>query len=93
VLGVGAVAAGVSTVFGLNASSKHSEGDSHCTGRTCDAEGLELQSAARSSADAATIAAGVAIVAVGVGAFLLLTAPSRPESRRQTQGSFMRGAF
>ena len=92
-LGIGAVGAGLSTAFGLNASSKHSDAGSHCSGRVCDPEGLELQGSARSSADAATVAAGVAVVAIGVGAFLLLTAPPRPETRRQAERSPMRGEF
>ena len=92
-LGVGAVAAGVSTIFALNASSKHSDGERHCTGRLCDREGLDLQASAGASADAATVAAGVAVVAVGVGVFLLLTAPSRTEGRRQTRSSMPWGAF
>jgi hypothetical protein len=81
-LGVGIVGAGLATYFGLDAASKHSDGDAHCSGRACDPTGLELQSSARTSATLSTISAAVGVVGVGAGVFMLLTAPSRAEARR-----------
>jgi hypothetical protein len=71
----GGVALLVGTFFGLHAASKKSDAEPHCSGRYCDAEGLSLQDDAHSAATISTIAFGLGILAVGVGAYLYLTAP------------------
>jgi hypothetical protein len=80
---VGIAAAGVGTFFGVEALSKSSDANGLCPASKCSsAEGLNDESTARGSAWAADVAIGGAIVALGVGTVLLLTAP-----RRGTSGS------
>jgi hypothetical protein len=73
--GLGVVGIGFGTYFGLTAASKKSDGDAHCAGRFCDAEGLALHDDSHSAALASTIAFGVGLVSLGVGAYLWFTAP------------------
>ena len=75
--GVGIVAVGVGTFFGLRALAKKSDGDAHCAGRVCDAQGLALEDQAHASATASTIAFGAGLAALGIGAYLWLTSPVR----------------
>jgi hypothetical protein len=70
----GGVALLVGTYFGLHAASKKSDAEPHCNGRYCDADGLSLQDDAHSAATISTIAFGLGIIAVGVGAYLYYTA-------------------
>jgi hypothetical protein len=65
----------IGTYFGLHAASKKSDAEPHCNGKFCDPDGLSLQDDAHSAATVSTIAWGLGIVAVGVGAYLYLTAP------------------
>jgi tetratricopeptide (TPR) repeat protein len=71
----GGVALLVGAYFGLHAASKKSDADAHCNGHFCDADGLSLQDDAHSAATLSTIAFGLGIVAVGVGAYLYYSTP------------------
>jgi hypothetical protein len=72
-LGVGVAALGAGSVFGVRALSSKHDGDAHCAGAYCDAEGLALQADARTQAMLSTVGFGVAIAALGASALLLLT--------------------
>jgi hypothetical protein len=75
--GVGLVAAGVGTVFGLLSMSAHEESQRTCVGAFCNDEGgVEASNQARAYGNISTAAFIVAGVGVAVGATLLLTAPS-----------------
>ena len=74
--GAGIVALGIGTYFGLETLAKKRDVDAHCTGRFCDAQGLAADDAAHAAATASTIAFGVGVAGVAVGAFLLLTSKS-----------------
>ena len=75
--GVGIVAVGVGSFFGIRALAQKSDGDAHCSGRVCDREGFSLEDQAHTSATASTIAFGAGLAALGVGAYLWLTSPVR----------------
>lgn len=74
---VGIAAVGVGSFFGLRALAKKSDGDAHCSGRACDAQGLALEDEAHTSATASTIAFSAGLAALGIGAYLWLTSPVR----------------
>ncbi len=80
-IGVGAAGIGVGGIFGMRTLSAKDDVDAHCAGSFCDAEGLEANDRAYTSATISTIGffagAGVAVL----GAVLLLTAPSRTPAR------------
>ncbi len=79
-LGTGAAALGLGTVFGVRALSLGSDAEAACPARTCtDARGVELSRKAQTSAWVANVALGTAVLAGGIGAYLFFTstAPSR----------------
>ncbi len=77
--GAGVVALGVGAVFGIRAFSKWGEREDNCPNDVCNAKAKEAGDAATTSANIANVGVGVGLVAIGVGAFLILTAPSSPE--------------
>jgi len=83
--GAGLAAIGVGSVFGVQALSKQRKSEDQCpTPATCSAQGEEYSQQANAAAWAANISIGAGLVAVGVGAYLLLTssdAPSKAASR------------
>ena len=70
-VGLGVVSAGAATYFGLSAISLHKDWDGQATGVADE----KIRSEGRRNALISDIAAGVAVVSIGVGAFLLLTKP------------------
>ncbi len=80
--GVGIVALGVGSYFGIRAVSKNGQSEEHCDGALCDPRGVELNDEARSAARVANVAFAVGVVGVGVGTYLFVTAP---EKRERTQ--------
>jgi len=75
---LGIAAAGVGTYFGVLALSKSSDANSLCPDSKCSStQGLSDEDTAKGSAWGADIALGGAIVALGVGTVLFLTAPHR----------------
>lgn len=78
--GVGIVALGVGTVFGIQTFSKKSESDTNCPEATgCTQQGVDAADAAKTSATIANIGIGVGVAAVAVGAYLWFTSgPSKP---------------
>lgn len=77
--GAGVVALGVGAVFGIRAFSKWSEREDNCPNDVCNAKAKEAGDSATTSANIANVGVGVGLVAIGVGAFLILTSPSSPE--------------
>jgi hypothetical protein len=74
-LGLGAAGVGVATYFGLQAMSEQSTSDGYCTGSTCTAQaGVTANERATRAANLATVGAGVGLLGLGLGTFLLLTA-------------------
>lgn len=84
--GVGIVALGVGAVFGIRAFGKWGERNDNCPNDVCNAKAKQLGDDAKSAANIANVGVGVGIVAIGVGAFLIFTAPSA-ESTASKPGS------
>lgn len=77
--GVGLGAIGVGSVFGVQALSKQTKSEDECpTHATCSAQGEEYGKQANTAAWVANISIGAGLVAVGVGAYLLLTSSDAP---------------
>jgi hypothetical protein len=70
--GVGVVAAGVGTYFGIRAISKHDDPAATCTLQPCTAA-TTLNGDAKTAADASTLSFGIAIAAIVAGGVLWLT--------------------
>jgi serine/threonine-protein kinase len=80
-LGVGVVGVGVGSYFGLQTFSKQKDSEAHCDGTVCNQTGVDLRDEARGSATISTVAFGIGLVGIGVGAILLATSgDSKQES-------------
>jgi hypothetical protein len=74
--GAGVAALGVGSFFGIDAISKASQARQTCPHPTCaDANGVQTNQDAQTSATIADIVLGAGIAAVGVGAIVFFTAP------------------
>jgi hypothetical protein len=72
----GVVALGAGTYFGLRALSNHNQATDRCSPALCtDPEAVRLNDDAKVSANISTVAVGLGIAGVAVGAVLVLTAP------------------
>lgn len=78
--GAGVVAIGIGSYFGLRAISKNSDGEKHCNGKLCDAEGVELNEDADRAATISNVAFGIGIVAIGVGTYFFINSLSDGKS-------------
>jgi hypothetical protein len=76
--GVGIVALGVGSYFGLRAFSKWSEREDNCVGG-CNSAAKSAGDAAQSAATVANIGIGLGLVAVGVGTYMVLSSKSGSE--------------
>ena len=74
--GVGIVGVGLGAAFGAGALSSKSAGNSHCSGKFCDSQGLSDENSAHSQATLSTVFFAVGAVALAAGAYLVLTSPS-----------------
>ena len=80
-LGVGATAVAVGTVFGLLASSEHTR--SGCGGTLCPTHaGLDLEGASRRDGDVSSVAFAAGGAALAAGLYVWLTAPRAPADGR-----------
>jgi hypothetical protein len=78
--GVGVVALGVGTAFGIRALSKKADSDEECpTDTTCSEDGVTYNDQAKTAAWIANIGIGVGLVGIGVGTYLILTSGGREE--------------
>jgi hypothetical protein len=90
--GVGLVAIGVGTYFGLRAMAKNDDADAHCVRETsCDAQGVRLDEEGRDAGLVSTVAFVGGGAALGLGTVLVLTAhekagPSASASVGPTRG-------
>jgi hypothetical protein len=73
----GLVALGVAGYFGLRAKAEWDDRNDHCTDG-CDDEAVAAHDRAEKYALIADVSAGVGIVALGVSAYLVISAPSKP---------------
>ncbi len=81
VAGVGVVALGVGTYFGLSAISKSNDAKKNCSPSSCtDGGAVSENNDAKTAATISDVTIGVGIAAVAVGAYLFLTAPSSAPS-------------
>jgi hypothetical protein len=83
--GVGAAGVVASLVMGAVVLQKKSEVQSHCSNNACDPEGLSAGRTGSAFATGATISFAAGIVALGAGAYLVLTAPA-PVAPHHAQG-------
>jgi serine/threonine-protein kinase len=75
--GIGVVGIGLGSFFGITAISKSSDAKKDCSPTLCtDSTSVSTNNDAKSAALIADIGFGAGVVALGVGAFLFLTAPS-----------------
>lgn len=89
-LGVGVVALGAGTFFGIQTFSNVSKSDENCPGGACNQAGVDAMNSAKMTANFANVLVPVGVVGIGLGAVLLLTVPSskadagavRPPTRR-----------
>ena len=79
--GVGIVALGVGTFFGLRAKSQWNDANDHCPDNVCDSQGSSLSHDALTSARVADVGIGLGVVGLGVAGYLVLTGPSSSETR------------
>ncbi len=87
--GAGLVLLGVGTYFGVRTFSQKSDGDAHCAGSLCDAQGLALEHDAHTSATWSTVTFGAGLALVGAGALLWLTDHSDAASSRSARVRFV----
>jgi hypothetical protein len=82
--GVGVVALGVGTAFGLKSMSRHDEAEKYCNGSECtDERGVTAGNEAYAAGNVATIFTIVGVVGLGAGVILWVTAPSSKASSVQ----------
>ena len=74
--GVGVVALGVGSYFGARALSSWGSRKDHCTSAGCDAFAVSFGDDAKRYGNFANVGLGIGLVGVGVGTYLLVTAPS-----------------
>lgn len=72
-IGLGVVGVAGGSFFGLRAASLKSDSDPLCPNNQCSADGLALFQDAERSATLSTVAFSVGLVALGAGAYFLLT--------------------
>jgi hypothetical protein len=91
--GVGLVAVGVGTYFGIAAIGKKGDADKGCNGFPCTRDGLDASDAAHTDATISTVCFGVGLAAIAVGSFLFFTAkPAHGKNARlHVAPSFGRG--
>jgi hypothetical protein len=80
--GLGAAGIAVSLVTGAMVLGKKSTVDSECTSESCSSEGADAASSGRTLSTVSTAAFVVGAVGVGVGAYLLLSAPDGAATAR-----------
>lgn len=86
--GVGVVASGVGLFFGNKAFSSYDEAETQCpTRRACSPTAMGLRNKADTQATVANIAVGGGLLALGAGAYLLLSKPSSTQQGRMWRGS------
>ena len=84
--GVGVVALGVGSFFGLRARSQWDDANGHCPDNACDSQGSSLSHSALTSARIADVAFGLGAIGLGVAGYLVLTGPSSSSSSETTGG-------
>jgi serine/threonine-protein kinase len=80
--GVGVVAVGVGSYFGLRAIGKNRDAEKHCKGSLCDPDGLALNEQANRAATVSNVAFGIGVVALGVGSYFFISSMSDEPSRK-----------
>ena len=82
--GVGVLAAGIATGFGLDAISKSNDAKSRCPSSPCtDSSAVDTNNDAKTSAVIADVAIVGALVTLGAGAALYFTAPNEVQTKRE----------
>ena len=77
-IGVGVAALATGAYFGAHTFALKRDAD--CVGKRCSASGMSDIDSARTSATLSTIGFGLGIVAIGVGTYLVISAPKKPSS-------------
>jgi hypothetical protein len=84
VAGVGVVGLGVGTAFALKAKSSNDDSLTHCDPidkNSCDQQGVDQRTNARSAGNIATVSVGLGIAALVAGGVLYFTAPTGDKPR------------
>jgi hypothetical protein len=76
-IGVAAVATLVGTYFGIDAFNEWDERNRHCTSKGCDDEAVRAKSRAERSARMANLSFATAVLAGGVGLYVVVTANTK----------------
>lgn len=76
IVGLGAASLAVGGVLGVVALTKDSNANALCNGKICTQEGLDLHDSAHTLAHFSTAGLALGIVGIGVGGYLLLSAPT-----------------
>jgi len=85
--GGGIVAVGVGSYFGLRAFSRSADAKRLCSPSSChDPNAVALNDEAKNAADIATVAIGVGVVALAVGAYFFLTSGSSKKTAHARSG-------
>jgi hypothetical protein len=80
--GVGVVAVGIGSYFGVSAISKWNDSNSHCPAAGCDAQGAQSAHDAKQAASISDVAVGVGAAAIVTGVVLYLVgAPKTVQAR------------
>ncbi len=87
-LGAGLVGIGMGSVFGIRAISLRDDIGSRCAGSACTPEGAAIRDDARTSATISTVSFAAGAVALGVGAFLVVTG-KRPVPDASTRAALV----
>jgi hypothetical protein len=74
-IGVGVAALATGAYFGAHAFALKRDAD--CDGKSCSPRGLDDIDSAKTSATLSTIGFGLGLVAIGVGTYLVISAPKK----------------
>jgi tetratricopeptide (TPR) repeat protein len=83
--GIGVLALGAGTYFGVRALSKKSDSDAECpTDQTCTERGKTLNDDAKTAARLSDVGIGLGLIGLGIGAYLVISSPTSraPERAR-----------
>jgi hypothetical protein len=79
--GSGIALLGVGSYFGIKAFSTWNDRNDHCPNDRCDAQAVDLADDANRQGNLANVTAGLGLLGVGLGAYLVVSAPSSSDQK------------